>query len=542
MKRTAQRLAASLAILTLGITACAGTEGDNGGNDRGGTEAEATDTGGEVTVASSDPVPNLVPGRQTNAFGLTMTVFTSLTFLEEDGSLSYLQAESVESEDQIKWTITLRAGWTFHDGSPVTAQDYVDSWNAVAYGPNAFENSGQLANIEGFTDLNPDEGEPEVAEMSGLEVLDDLTFEVALTGPDSQFPIQLSQAQTATYPMPPAAFDDFDAYGAHPVGNGPFAITTGYTEGEPIVAERYEGYAGEVATLDQITWMPYTDNVTAYNDALAGNVDLASLPANRMNQAHGDFGENHVHAFPGPGISYLGIPDWDDRYEDVRVRQAISMAIDRETISDVIYGGFYEPATAWAPSVMPGTPEGVCGEYCEYDPEAAAELLNEAGGFDGEITINYPGNGGLDDLYNAIANDLRQNLGVESVAVPTADWADFVEGRSEAAFDGAFFSRWGALYPSQQATLRAVFVEGGGCNNCAVPYSSEVVEAIADADANDDGSGDAYAAVQEIIAEEFPVPPLFFETYNMVTSERIAELPTSAIGEPRLTHIILAED
>lgn len=542
MKRTAQRLAASLAILTLGITACAGTEGDNGGNDRGGTEAEATDTGGEVTVASSDPVPNLVPGRQTNAFGLTMTVFTSLTFLEEDGSLSYLQAESVESEDQITWTITLRDGWTFHDGSPVTAQDYVDSWNAVAYGPNAFENSGQLANIEGFTDLNPDEGEPEVAEMSGLEVLDDLTFEVALTGPDSQFPIQLSQAQTATYPMPPAAFDDFDAYGAHPVGNGPFAITTGYTEGEPIVAERYEGYAGEVATLDQITWMPYTDNVTAYNDALAGNVDLASLPANRMNQAHGDFGENHVHAFPGPGISYLGIPDWDDRYEDVRVRQAISMAIDRETISDVIYGGFYEPATAWAPSVMPGTPEGVCGEYCEYDPEAAAELLNEAGGFDGEITINYPGNGGLDDLYNAIANDLRQNLGVESVAVPTADWADFVEGRSEAAFDGAFFSRWGALYPSQQATLRAVFVEGGGCNNCAVPYSSEVVEAIADADANDDGSGDAYAAVQEIIAEEFPVPPLFFETYNMVTSERIAELPTSAIGEPRLTHIILAED
>lgn len=189
MKRTAQRLAASLAILTLGITACAGTEGDNGGNDRGGTEAEATDTGGEVTVASSDPVPNLVPGRQTNAFGLTMTVFTSLTFLEEDGSLSYLQAESVESEDQITWTITLRDGWTFHDGSPVTAQDYVDSWNAVAYGPNAFENSGQLANIEGFTDLNPDEGEPEVAEMSGLEVLDDLTFEVALTGPDSQFPI-----------------------------------------------------------------------------------------------------------------------------------------------------------------------------------------------------------------------------------------------------------------------------------------------------------------------------------------------------------------
>lgn len=527
-----QKLTGALSLLALGLTACGG----NGESDAG---SGATDDRQEFVVASSDPVPNLLPGRQTNAFQLTMSVFTPLTFLDEDGELSYLQAESVESEDDIVWTITLRDGWTFHDGTPVTAQDYVDSWNVVAYGPNAFENSGQLANIEGFADVSADE--PETEEMSGLEVIDELTFQVTLSGPDSQFPLQLSQTQTATFPMPESAFDDLDAYGEHPIGNGPFEVTTGYVEGESIVIEQYADYAGEPATMDQIIWVPYTDTVTAYNDAMAGNVDMASLPTSRMTQAEGDFGEDRIHSFPGPGISFLGLPAWDDRYEDVRVRQAISMAIDRETISEIIYGDLYEPANAWTPPVMPGAPEGICGEYCEYDPEAAAALLEEAGGFEGQITIYFPGSGGLDDLYNAIANDIRQNLGVEAVAQPTADWADFTEGRDEEEFDGPFFSRWGALYPSQQATLRAVFTEGGGCSNCAVPYDDAVAEAIAEADQNDDGSGEAYAEVQEIIQENFPAPPLFFETYNMVTSERVAELPGSGVGEPRLTHVVLED-
>lgn len=168
--------------------------------------------------------------------------------------------------------------------------------------------------------------------------------------------------------------------------------------------------------------------------------------------------------------------------------------------------------------------------------------MEEAGGFDGEIVIYFPGAGGLDEFYNAIANDIRQNLGVEAVAQPTTDWADFVEGRTAEEFDGPFFSRWGALYPSQQATLRAVFVQGGGCDNCAAPYDEELIEAIAAADAEDDGSGAAYAEVQEMIAEDFPVPPLFFETYNYVTSDRVAEVPTSGAGEPRLTHVVLEED
>lgn len=535
MSRTRLRLAAGALVIAVALTAC----GSGGSDPDGSTGADGATAA--ISVAITDPV-QLIPGRQTVAYDFNMAVWAPLTWVDDAGETSMLAAESIESEDATTWTITLQDGWTFQDGTPVTAQSYVDSWNAVAYGPNAWENSGQLANVVGYTDLNPAEGEPTTTEMSGLTVVDDLTFTVELTGPDGQFPMQVSQGQTAMYPMPESAFDDFDAYNTHPVGNGPFQLTNDYVENESLVVERYDDYAGTEPTVDQITFVPYTDTTTAYTDVQAGNIDIAGVPAARLPQASTDFGDR-LYSFEAAGISYLGLPLTDPRYADVRVRQAISMAIDRDTINEVIYGGTFTPATSLTPAVEAGTPEGICGEYCEYDPEAAKALLDEAGGFDGTIDIYYPGGSGLDDLYNAIANNLRQNLGVEAVATPSTDWAEFYDTRLAGNLTGPFFSRWGALYPSQQNTLRAFYVENGGCANCIPYYEPEVAELIADADAevDPDAAADAYAAVQERIIQDFPAPPLFFETYSYVTSERVAELPTSAVGNPTYTAVVLNE-
>jgi ABC-type transport system substrate-binding protein len=535
MTSTRLRLAAGAAVLALALTAC------SGGSDSDDQASTGTsDGGGAIRIAVTDPV-KLIPGRQDIAFDFAMAVWAPLTWVDDAGELSYVAAESVESDDATTWTITLRDGWTFHDGTPVTAQSYVDSWNAVAYGPNAWENTGQLANIAGYADLNVTEGEP-ATEMSGLTVVDDTTFTVELTGPDGQFPMQLSQAQTAFYPMPESAFEDFDAYNTHPVGNGPFEVATDYAENEEMTTTAFADYQGPAPTVDEITFVPYTDTTTAYTDVQAGNIDVAGVPVARQTQAAADFGDR-LYSFEAAGISYLGLPLWDARYGDVRVRQAISMAIDRDTINDVIYGGLFTPATALTPAVEPGTPEGICGEYCEYDPDAAKALLEEAGGFDGTIDIYYPGGSGMDELYTAIANQLRQNLGVDAVATPSTDWAEFAENRTAGTIEGPFFSRWGALYPSQQNTLRAFYVDGGGCPNCIPYYEQDVADLIAAADAETEAAAaaDAYAAVQERIIEDFPAPPLFFETYSYVTSERVAELPTSAVGNPTYTAVVLAE-
>ncbi|GAA3799205.1 putative peptide ABC transporter DppA [Cellulomonas soli] len=536
MTRMSLRLAAGALAASLTLAACGSS--DTASDDTTST----TGTGGALSVAVTDP-GQLIPGRQTVAYDFAMAVWAPLTWVDDASNLTYIQAESVESDDATTWTITLKDGWTFQDGTPVTAQSYVDAWNTVAYGPNAFENSGQLAHVVGYGDLNPAEGEPTTTEMSGLTVVDDLTFTVQLDGADSQFPMQLSQAQTAMYPMPESAYDDLDAYNTHPVGNGAFELTNDYVENEPLVLDAYADYQGEAPTVSQITFVPYTDTATAYTDVLAGNIDVSDLPADKMAQAEADFGD-HVYSFEAAGISYLGLPLSDPRYADVRVRQAISMAIDRDTINDVIYGGLYTPATAFTPAIEPGTPEGICGELCEYDPEGAKALLDEAGGFAGSMEIYYPGGVGLDDLYTAIANNLRQNLGVDAVATPSTDWAEFYQTRLDGDAPGPFFSRWGALYPSQQNTLRAFYVENGGCANCIPWYDPEVASAISAADAQVDGTeaADAYGAVQELILAEFAAPPLFFETYNFVTSDRVAELTTSAVGNPDYAHTVLAED
>ena len=142
-------------------------------------------------------------------------------------------AESIESEDNQTWTVTLKEGWKFHDDTDVTAQSFVDAWNWASYGPNAQLNSYFFgpdgAGIEGYTELqgedaNGDEEitvyEAPVTEMSGLEVVDDTTFTVTLDKPFVIFPLIV--AYSAFYPLPESFFDDPAAFGEAPVGNGPF--------------------------------------------------------------------------------------------------------------------------------------------------------------------------------------------------------------------------------------------------------------------------------------------------------------------------------
>ncbi|MEV0286106.1 MULTISPECIES: ABC transporter substrate-binding protein [unclassified Kribbella] len=526
-----KRVAAVLLAGALAVTGCSG--GGSGGSAESGTRA--------ISYAVDDPV-TLNPGRQTIAFPQVRALFSGLTFVKADGSLTYLNAESVKSTDAVHWTIKLRPGWTFHNGEKVTAESYVKAWNTVAYGPNAWENSGQLVNIAGYDALNPASGKPTTTQMSGLEVVDELTFTVTLKSPDGQFPTQLSQAQTGFFPLPEAAYADLDGFGKKPVGNGPFEIVDSYRENEPVTVKAYANYQGPKPSVDEISFKPYTDMTTAYTDVQAGNTDILFVPASRMAQVKKDFGDR-AYVFQGLGMNYLGLPLYDKRYADVRVRQAISMAIDRKAVSDVIYGGIWEPASALTPPGEPGTPTGLCGELCTFNPTKAKQLLADAGGFSGKMEIRYPGGAGLDDLYNAYANQLRQNLGIKDVtATPTTDFPEFQKLRTEKKLTGPYFSRWGALYASQQNTLRSFYTKAGGCTNCIPYYTPEVEQLLAKADAQVDQQKaiEGYVEVQKAILKDFPAPPMFFEKYAYATSDRIAKLSEGA-GAVELENTTLAD-
>lgn len=513
----------------------AGPSASGGTTSSGGeSSASATVPGSTLVVAESEP-GDLNPGKQITAYDQTMAMFTSLTDVATDGTVTMAAAESVESKDATVWTIKLKKGWTFHNGEPVTAKSYVDAWNATAYGPNAWANSGQLAEVKGYTDLNPASGTPKTKTMSGLKVVDDTTFTVTLSAPDGQFPLQLSQAQTGLFPMPAAAFTDPDAYNKQPIGNGPYMMTSPHAENQDIVVTAYPKYGGPAPKVEKITFKNYADTSTAYNDVLAGNVDVAGVTATKVNQAIKDFGDR-FYANAAPGISFLGLPLWDKRYSDVRVRQAISMAIDRDAVNKVIYGGQFTPATAFTPPTEPGTPEGICGEACTYNPTKAKELLDAAGGWTGDMVITYPGGFGLDELYKAYGNQIRKNLGITTVTTKaTTDFAEFAKLRGAGSIQGPYFSRWGALYPSQQNTLRAFFIKGGGggCDNCSAEQPAEVVALLKEADGQVDQAAaiEKYVAAQKILAEQLPIIPMFYEKYMFVTSEKVTAFPSSQ-GSP----------
>ncbi|WP_084099976.1 ABC transporter substrate-binding protein [Demequina sp. NBRC 110051] len=537
MRKPRNRLGAGLGAVVVGVIALAGCSSAD--------EEEATPT----TEAAQEPVrfavetpDHLIPGNHFASYNIVEALWAPLVQLDENGDVSFLAAESVESDDAVTWTVTLRDGWTFHNGDPVTAQDYVDTWNYAAYAPNAWVNAGQLANIVGYDETSPLEGEPTAETLSGLTVVDDLTFTVELENPDRQYPLQLTIGQTALYPLPSEAFDDLEAFEADPIGNGPFKASSSWTPDAPLETVAYEDYAGPEPTVDAITFVPYIDTTVAYTDALAGEVDIVGIAAAQAQQARTDF-PDHLYELDAPGVDFLGFNIEDPRFSDIRVRQAISMAIDREAINDAVFGGSQIPATSLTSPSMPGDPAGICGEYCEFDPEAAKALLDEAGGFEGTMEILFVANWGQEDLFEAIANQIRQNLGIEDVVpTPAADWAAFTDQVMSGDVNGPFRARWGALYPSQQNTLQAVYTAEGEGNFGAGGYSEPEVDAlIAEANAAEtaEASYEGYTAVQERILEDFPTIPLFGNRYLYVTSERIAGLHTVS-GAPDLTQIQLA--
>lgn len=525
-----RRTIAALAAATTVVLMAAGCSAS-------GTADQSGGSGGSLVYATGEP-DHLTPGRQTVAFDQVQSLFAPLTQTDSKGKLHDVAAKSVESSDNVTWTITLRDGWKFQNGETVTPESYVKAWNQTAYGPNAWENSGQLASIVGYSDLNPTKGTPKTKEMSGLKVTGDDTFTVTLTHADSQFPLQLSQAQTAFYPMPEAAYEDLKAYDKKPIGNGPYEMTAAWKANQEFTVTAWKGYEGTKPATKDVTFRSYSDMNTAYTDVLAGNADVLFLPADKMTSAKGDFGDK-LHSFDAPGIDYIGFPLWDERYSNADVRRAISMSINRKQVNKAIYGGLYEPATALTPPSMSGTQEGICGDACEFDPAAAKQLLAKAGGFDGTITLVYPGGNGLDSLYQAYANQIRQNLGVDAEAKATTDWASYYSELTDKKIEGPHFGHWGALYISQQNTLRALFTTAGGCAPCTGYYQSDEVDSLlakADSAGSQAEANEYYAQTQKAVLKDFPVVPTFFDKYSYVTSDKIASLPAVA-GSPVVSQI-----
>lgn len=514
-----------LALAASALVACTPSSGDGAGD--GATS---------FTIAATDPA-NLTPGN-TWAWNEMMLLFTPPMKVGEDGVPVPAAAESVESEDQKVWTFKLREGWTFHNGEPVTAQSYVDAWNATALGKNAWLQNYNFVNIEGYADLNPAEGEPTATELSGLKVISDTEFTVTLTEASGLFPYSVTSFAFA--PMPKAAFEDPAAYDKAPIGNGAYSIVGSYSPNEPITLERFEDYKGDAGNADKIIFAPYQSMDTAYNDLLAGNIDVVyPVPTDRLTEADSRL-DGRTAVAKIPSLSYFGFPTWDDRFADVRVREAFSMAVDREALTSTILKGAGVPALSLAESSTFGGVDDACNA-CAFNPDEAKKLLADAGGWEGPLTLWAYQFGNNDQIMQAVANQLRNNLGIEDITFQIDPYAKFTETVAAQGVDGPFFSGWGAYYPHIEAMLD--------------PFGSPTGAANRSGFANDEfntlmNTGRAlpleeglpyFHDAEQLFWEDMTVMPLFFGKYTAGWSDKIADVPVGFAGLGSLADVEFAQ-
>ncbi|MGH8905218.1 MAG: peptide ABC transporter substrate-binding protein [Egibacteraceae bacterium] len=456
-------------------------------------------------------------------------------------------ARSVTSDDQRTWTITLKEGWTFHDGTPVTAQSYVDAWNYSAYGPNAQNNASFFTNIAGYADLQCGTsaeaqadcvGSPPASQqMSGLRAIDAAALEVTLSAPFSQFPLTIGY--TAFYPLPRAFFDDPDAFNEAPIGDGPFMVEGSWSHNQGIRVVRYPGYAGRPAVADAVNFQIYEDLETAFTDLQAGNLDIMDrTPRSQVATAPQRLGDR-FREFPGSAWTYLGFPTYDPRFANPDLRRAISMAIDRGALTDTVRPDSV-PADSFVSPVVAGYRPGACGQWCEFNPERARELLARAGGWDGELILWFNSDGDHATWMEGLANQLRANLGIQNIRFQTLLFPELLNLERDRGITGPFRSGWVMDYPSPQSYLQPVFGTGGSSNYTY--YSNpEFDEALAQGNAAGtitDGLA-FYQRAEDLLIRDMPGIPLFFDVYPAAWSERIDNVSVDPFERMNLADIVV---
>ena len=509
LRRLATAVAAALAV-ALVATACGG-----GGDDQSAQT---------VTLDWGEPENALIPGNNTEQQGgdVLDALFAGLVKYDVDTAATSMEAaESITSADNRVWTIRLKPGWTFHDGTPVTAQNYVDAWNWVAAGPNAAQAQSFMEKIDGYDEVSTEQ--PTAPTMRGLRVVDPQTFEVTLKAPFVIFPTTLGYS--AYYPLPQKFFTDRAGFEAAPVGNGEFRFES-RTPNQNLTLVRNDQYAGtDKPQVPRLEFRVYADIQTAYDDVVSGNLDHvkaippAALTGGRWRQ---DLGAG-AHAKDGLQTTALGFPLYDPRFQNPLVRQAMSMAIDRQAIVDQIFGGTYKPADGLATSAAQGYVPNQCGANCQFNPQRARELLAQAGGFAGPLTLTANADGGHADWMQAVTNQLRQNLGVDAQYTPLPSFAEVRQQANAFQFTGLFRAAWIGDYPNLETFLTQLYRTDASSND--YKYSNPAVDAAldrADQAPTEQAAEAGYQEAERLILTDMPSIPLFTRQIIYGDSARLA--------------------
>lgn len=373
MKKLVKPVALLMAILMGTLTGC------GGGTAAGTATGEAAGTAASdssIIIGQSSEVANLNPMIQprTPDSNVQTLIFDYLVIPDEN--LNYVGdlAKSWDiSEDGTVYTFHLNEGVKWHDGEDFTADDVVFTLTALASPTYTGGNEGRVMSIQGASEYQAGEADS----VSGIQKLDDYTVQITLTAPNAAF---LSNMYVAILPEHILGNEDpgqwgNDDFNRAPIGTGKYKFVE-WQPGQYISLERNEDYFGTKPSIQNVV-VQFGADTTLVAALLNGEIDvLYNLPSSEIENVNAVNGVS-VYNYEMLSVYYIGLNMLDPALSDLRVRQALAYALDKQTIVSTVYG---DTATV-ADDVFPDNHWSHNPDVTvyNYDPEKAKSLLEEAG-------------------------------------------------------------------------------------------------------------------------------------------------------------------
>ena len=533
MKKKISLMLAAALTAGLALTGCGGSKTSDTTDNTAGAESESAaeakgvdvDTTGYLVAALNADIQTADVQKTSKDYEVPFNIFDRLVDVEvgTDGNSKIVPslAESWEiSDDGLEYTFHLRQGVKFHNGNDFTAEDVAYTFHRMLTVEGGV-NTEFIDQIKGADELLAGETDT----LEGVEVVDDYTIKVTLKEPFAGFLASISSPGVSIYDSEAteAAGDQFGMDPAMTVGTGPFEFSS-WSFNNQLVLTRNEDYWKGASGLPGVVIKIIPDTETQSMMFESGELDILDLDyaadsVDRFTETYPD----QIVQGPRVGIVYFTMNFNKEPFQDVRVRKAVQMSIDRQAILDALYGGRGQVEQGIFPHGLIGF--NPVQEEIKYDPEAAKALLAEAGyadGFDMEIAADSSASDTMTMALEIVSDQLAE-VGIRA-EIKNYDESTWLETRKSGEL-GSFMSTWSADYNDPDNFIYTFFGNEEKTRIRSINYpDTEVMERVAKARTlvNEDERLAEYKALEEkLIHEDAAWVPMFSRLHLFAVSKRV---------------------
>lgn len=461
-----------LMALALAIICCFGVLAGCGGT--GGDAEEKT-----LTVAVSKEPASLIPyeSNDTGTAPITHQYCEPLLTVDVDMNLQPCLATEWEQVDDTHYRFKLREGVTFHDGSEFTAEDVLYTLEKCVESPATSTTIGPV-------------------DLANTVIEDDYTITIALSEPYPAF-LKVCSLDIIGIVSKSAMEADPEGYASNPVGTGPFKFVE-WATGDYIMMEANDDWWGGEIGFDKLMLRYIPEATTRAVEVESGGVDVAAIDISGVPTIVENSELTLVNE-PILNTSYVSFNCSVEPFNNVKVRQAISLAIDCDAIVEAIYGDYAETAKSFISPVMWGYYEAD-SEYMGYDPDRAKELLAEAGYADGfSCTMISNGQQSMAEMIQSYLAAVGIN--VELNVTDFSNWLDaLINGKQEMYIGG-----WTVPSGDVSEAYAYFHSENFGSGGNRSFYANDQVDALIntiDTETDEDARLAACQELQQVLADE----------------------------------------